>query len=100
MKSYVFPGDIEEDILRISGQPFPYMRTRLFSELVKDSEQLLLSLIGCPNGRVIPYTDGQVCRRMIDAAARYIEQHGVPRERTLNIWRKYTSIKTFGRIKK
>ena len=56
MKSYVFPGDIEEDILRISGQPFPYMRTRLFSELVKDSEQMLLSLIGCPNGRVIPYT--------------------------------------------
>ena len=47
-----------------------------------------------------PYTDGQVCRRMLDAAARYIEQHGVPRERKLNIWRKYTSIKTFGRIKK
>ncbi len=47
-----------------------------------------------------PYTDGQVCRRMLDAAARYIEQHGVPRERKLNIWRKYTSIKTFGRIRK
>ena len=45
-----------------------------------------------------PYLDGHVCQRMIDAAADYIRRHGVPRCRKLNLWRKYTSIKTFGRI--
>lgn len=40
MKSYVFPGNIEERILRIAGEPFPYMRTALFSEIVKDSERM------------------------------------------------------------
>ena len=34
MKSYVFPGNIEERILRIAGESFPYMRTALFSEIV------------------------------------------------------------------
>ena len=53
MKSYVFPGNIEERILRIAGEPFPYMRTALFSEIVKDSERMLLELIHCPGGRVI-----------------------------------------------
>ena len=52
MKSYVFPGNIEERILRIAGEPFPYMRTALFSEIVKDSERMLLELIHCPGGRV------------------------------------------------
>ena len=56
MKSYVFPGNIEERILRIAGEPFPYMRTALFSEIVKDSERMLLELIHCPGGRVIFYT--------------------------------------------
>ena len=56
MKSYVFPGNIEERILRIAGGPFPYMRTALFSEIVKDSERMLLELIHCPGGRVIFYT--------------------------------------------
>ena len=55
MKSYVFPGNIEERILRIAGEPFPYMRTALFSEIVKDSERMLLELIHCPGGRVIFY---------------------------------------------
>ena len=50
MKSYVFPGNIEERILRIAGEPFPYMRTALFSEIVKDSERMLLELIHCPGG--------------------------------------------------
>lgn len=45
-----------------------------------------------------PYLDGHVCQRMLDGAADYIARHGVPRERRLNLWRKYTSIKTFGRI--
>ena len=47
-----------------------------------------------------PYLDGQVARRMIDGARDYIARHGVPSCRKLNIWRKYTSIKRFGRVKK
>lgn len=47
-----------------------------------------------------PYLDGCVCKRMIEAAADYIRRHGVPRKRSLNLWRKYTSIKTFGWIKR
>lgn len=56
MKSYVFPGNIEDSILQIGGKPFPYMRTEEFSELVKDSERMLLELMHCPDGRVIFYT--------------------------------------------
>lgn len=56
MKSYVFPGNIEDSILQIGGKPFPYMRTAQFSELVKDSEKMLLELMHCPGGRVIFYT--------------------------------------------
>lgn len=47
-----------------------------------------------------PYTDGKVARRMLDGAKDYIRRHGVPEKRKLNLWRKYTSIKTFGRIQK
>ena len=47
-----------------------------------------------------PYLDGNVCQRMLDGAEDYIRRHGVPKNRKLNLWRKYTSIKTFGRIKK
>lgn len=46
-----------------------------------------------------PHNDGKCCARMLDAAADYIRRHGVPRRRRLNLWRKYTSIKTFGRVK-
>ncbi len=46
-----------------------------------------------------PYLDGMCCKRMLDAAKDYIARHGVPKKRKLNLWRKYTSIKTFGRIK-
>lgn len=56
MKSYVFPGNIEDSILQIGGKPFPYMRTEQFSVLVKESEKMLLDLIHCPGGRVIFYT--------------------------------------------
>ena len=45
-----------------------------------------------------PYTDGQCARRMLDGVHDYISRHGVPTRRKLNLWRKYTSIKTFGRI--
>lgn len=45
-----------------------------------------------------PYLDGRVAQRMFEAVEDYISRHGVPRERKLNIWRKYQSIKKFGKI--
>lgn len=56
MKTYAFPGIIEEDILAIGAQQVPYMRTQEFGEINKDSEQMLLDLIGCKDGRAIIYT--------------------------------------------
>lgn len=47
-----------------------------------------------------PYLDGQVAHRMLEGARDFIKRHGVPTHRKLNLWRKYTSIKTFGNIKK
>ena len=47
-----------------------------------------------------PYIDGKVAQRMLEGARDYIRRHGVPQKRKLNIWRRYTSIKTFGFIKK
>lgn len=47
-----------------------------------------------------PHLDGQCCARMIAEAEDYIGRHGVPEKRHLNLWRKYTSIKTFGRVKR
>ena len=43
-----------------------------------------------------PYLDGCVAKRMLEGARDYISRHGVPERRRLNLWRKYTSIKTFG----
>ncbi|BEH00123.1 pyridoxal-phosphate-dependent aminotransferase family protein [Bacteroides sedimenti] len=56
MKSYVFPGNIENEILQVGAEQIPYMRTSFFSGIVKESEQLLLEQIHCKNGRVIFYT--------------------------------------------
>lgn len=47
-----------------------------------------------------PHQDGLVGKRMLDGARDFIRRHGVPDHRKLNLWRKYTSIKTFGRIKR
>lgn len=47
-----------------------------------------------------PYMDGNVCQRMFDAVNDYTSRNGVPSKRKLNLWRKYTSIKTFGSIKR
>lgn len=33
MKSFVFPGDIEQQILDIGARPIPYMRTEFFLPL-------------------------------------------------------------------
>lgn len=46
-----------------------------------------------------PYTDGRCAARMIKGAADFIARHGVPAKRKLNLWRKYTSVKTFGRVR-
>lgn len=56
MNLFVFPGNIEEDILAIGAQQLPYMRTPYFSTIVKESERMTLDLIGCPSGRMIPFT--------------------------------------------
>lgn len=56
MQSYVFPGNIDESIMAIGAKPFMYMRTDAFSDINKESEQLLLDLIHCTGGRTIIYT--------------------------------------------
>ena len=43
-----------------------------------------------------PYLDGKVAERMLAAVKEFISKYGVPDKRKLNLWRKYTSIKTFG----
>ena len=47
-----------------------------------------------------PYNNGSVCRNMLAAVHDYIARNGVPKKRKVNLWRKYKSIKVFGRIKK
>jgi len=47
-----------------------------------------------------PHLDGKVAERMFTAVENYISRHGVPKERKLNIWRRYQSIKKFGKIKR
>lgn len=54
--SYAFPGNIEDDILNIAAQQIPYMRTEWFSELMKESQDMLLDFIGCREGRVLFFT--------------------------------------------
>lgn len=56
MKLYVFPGNIEEEILQVAAQQIPYMRTAAFSALVKESEEWMLQLMNCRDGRVLFYT--------------------------------------------
>ena len=56
MQSYVFPGNIDDDIMAIGSLPFIYMRTDKFSEINKESEKMLLDLIHCKSGRTIIYT--------------------------------------------
>ena len=47
-----------------------------------------------------PHLDGKCCQRMIAEAEDFIKRHGVPTKRHLNLWRKYTSVMTFGKIKR
>ena len=46
-----------------------------------------------------PYTDGRCAERMLQGARDFIARHGVPEKRRLNLWRKYVSVKTFGRVR-
>lgn len=56
MKSYVFPGDIDPEIMKIGSKPFIYMRTDEFSQMNLESERILLNLIHCTGGKTIIYT--------------------------------------------
>ena len=56
MHSYAFPGDLAPAIAAIGSQPIPYMRTQEFSDIVLESERILLNLIHCTGGRTIIYT--------------------------------------------
>lgn len=56
MQSFVFPGNIEQQIMDIASRPFIYMRTDEFSSINKESESILLDLIHCSGGKTIIYT--------------------------------------------
>ena len=56
MFSYVFPGNINDDIAKIGAEPIPYMRTDEFSAINLESEKILLDLIHCKDGKTIIYT--------------------------------------------
>ena len=47
-----------------------------------------------------PIWTGKFATVCLTAAGDYISRHGVPKKRKLNLWRKYTSIKKFGKIKR
>lgn len=47
-----------------------------------------------------PYNDGKCAQRMLEGSEEYIRRHGVPQKRKLNLWRKYVSVKTFGKIRR
>jgi len=47
-----------------------------------------------------PYADSRCAEGMLAAAADYISRHDVPDRCRPDLWRKYVSIKTFGRIKR
>ena len=56
MQSFVFPGNLDRTIAAIGSESIPYMRTQEFSMINLESEQILLDLIHCKNGRTIIYT--------------------------------------------
>ena len=76
----------------------PNMLCDALDEVVKNEEYIRLRKWVISN--YDPYTDGKVAHRMLEGARDFIRRKGVPKKRKLNLWRQYTSIKTFGRIKK
>lgn len=69
-----------------------------FEEVLNDEEYINLRKWVIEN--YDPYTDGKVAHRMLEGARDYISRHGVPKRRKVNLWRKYTGIKTFGNVKR
>lgn len=69
-----------------------------FEEVLNDEEYINLRKWVIEN--YDPYTDGKVAHRMLEGARDYISRHGVPKKRKVNLWRKYTGIKTFGNVKR
>lgn len=55
-KLYVFPGNIEDDILKLSSEQIPYMRTDEFSRLYTRISKEFTTLTDCHNGKTIVYT--------------------------------------------
>ena len=53
---FVFPGNIEDEILEVGAKQVPYARTLAFGEVVLSCELDLLRLLDCPAGRVLPFT--------------------------------------------
>ncbi|HNX59147.1 MAG TPA: aminotransferase class V-fold PLP-dependent enzyme, partial [Spirochaetota bacterium] len=50
------PVNIREEILEIGGQQHPYFRTKYFSEMNLETEKVLLDLIDCKKGKIVPLT--------------------------------------------
>lgn len=69
-----------------------------FDEVQHDEEQIRQRRWVIEN--YDPYLDGKVAHRMLEGARDYIRRHGVPAERKVNLWRRYTGIKTFGWVKR
>lgn len=77
MKSFAFPGNIEPEILAIAAGQVPYMRTRWFSDLVLECESMLLALLDCQGGRVIPYTASGTAAMEASVRA-FVSRHAHP----------------------
>ena len=78
--------------LRLNGNNFAFEKVQHDEEYINKRKWIIENYD--------PYLDGKVAHRMLDAARDYIARHGVPPFRKLNLWRKYTSIKKFGKIRK
>lgn len=50
------PVNIRKEILEIGGMQHPYFRTKYFSQMNLESEEILLDLIDCKKGRIVPLT--------------------------------------------
>ena len=56
MKLFVFPANIEQDILDLGARQVPYMRTPEFSKIMLDNEHILKKIAGCGEGRILFFT--------------------------------------------
>lgn len=82
MFSYVFPGNINDDIAKIGAEPIPYMRTDEFSAINLESEKILLDLIHCKDGKTIIYTGSGT-----GAMAATVENYVITKKSDCDKWR-------------